>query len=155
MNDPGQPQRESVRQRIKRLKTLPVLPTLLTAGNLASGLTAILCAAHASGEARSTWLYAGAIMIFVAMVCDMLDGKVARLTNTEGAFGAELDSLSDVVSFGAALISVDGQAAKPVRVGNPVDGGLVLQSVSARRAVLASSPDAPAEITLELPLPGN
>ena len=56
---------------------------------------------------------------------------------------------------GAALISVDGQAAKPVRVGNPVDGGLVLQSVSARRAVLASSPDAPAEITLELPLPGS
>jgi len=36
------------------------------------------------------------------MVCDMLDGKVARLTKTDGAFGAELDSLSDVVSFGVA-----------------------------------------------------
>ncbi|MEP6964368.1 MAG: type II secretion system protein N [Polaromonas sp.] len=56
---------------------------------------------------------------------------------------------------GAALISVDGQEAKPVRVGNPVDGGLVLKSVTARRAVLAGSLDAPAQITLELPLPGS
>jgi len=79
----------------KRLKTLPVLPTLLTAGNLASGMTAILLAVN--GE-----LFFGAIMVFVAMVCDMLDGKVARMTGQEGAFGAELDSLSDVVSFGVA-----------------------------------------------------
>ncbi|MEO7400915.1 MAG: type II secretion system protein N [Polaromonas sp.] len=54
---------------------------------------------------------------------------------------------------GAALISVDGQEARPVRVGNPIEGGLVLQSVSPRRAVLASSLDAPAAITLDLPLP--
>lgn len=81
--------------RMRRLKTLPVLPTLLTAGNLASGITAILCAAH-------NMLFVGAIMVFVAMICDMLDGKVARMTKTDGPFGAELDSLSDVVSFGVA-----------------------------------------------------
>lgn len=81
--------------RMRRLKTLPVLPTLLTAGNLASGITAILCAAH-------NRLELGACMVFVAMICDMLDGKVARMTKTDGAFGAELDSLSDVVSFGVA-----------------------------------------------------
>ena len=52
---------------------------------------------------------------------------------------------------GAALISVDGQDATPVRVGNPVEGGLVLKSVSARGAVLAISRNGPAEITLELP----
>ena len=52
---------------------------------------------------------------------------------------------------GAALISVDGQAAQPVRVGNPVGAGVVLKSVSARTAVLADSRNAPAEITLELP----
>jgi len=80
---------------LKRLKTLPVAPTLLTAGNLASGVTAILCAAH-------NQLFWGAVMIFVAMVCDMFDGKVARMTKTDGPFGAELDSLSDVVSFGIA-----------------------------------------------------
>jgi CDP-diacylglycerol---serine O-phosphatidyltransferase len=54
-----------------------------------------MCAAH-------NQLEIGAIMVFVAMVCDVLDGKVARLTKTEGAFGAELDSLADVVSFGVA-----------------------------------------------------
>lgn len=85
----------AMRLRIRRLKTLPVLPTLLTAGNLACGITAILCAAH-------NMLEVGAIMVFAAMVCDLLDGKVARLTKTEGPFGAELDSLSDVVSFGVA-----------------------------------------------------
>ncbi len=84
-----------VRKVRKRLKTLPVLPTLLTAGNLASGMTAILLAINDE-------LFLGSIMIFVAMVCDMLDGKVARMTGQEGAFGAELDSLSDVVSFGVA-----------------------------------------------------
>ena len=86
---------DKMRYRIRRLKTLPVLPTLLTAGNLSSGITAILCAAH-------NMLEAGAIMVFVAMICDMLDGKVARMTKTDGPFGAELDSLSDVVSFGVA-----------------------------------------------------
>ncbi|MFW5845923.1 MAG: CDP-diacylglycerol--serine O-phosphatidyltransferase [Planctomycetota bacterium] len=90
MND-----RISFRHPIKRLKTLPVLPTLLTAGNLAAGVTAIMCAA-------TDQLTVGAILIFVAMLCDMLDGKLARLTHTEGAFGAELDSLADVVSFGVA-----------------------------------------------------
>ncbi len=85
----------SMRKRLRRLKTLPVLPTLLTAGNLACGITAILCAAH-------NLLELGAFMVFLAMICDMFDGKVARMTNTAGPFGAELDSLSDVVSFGVA-----------------------------------------------------
>jgi CDP-diacylglycerol--serine O-phosphatidyltransferase len=43
-----------------------------------------------------------AMAIFIAMVLDGLDGRVARLTNTQSAFGAEYDSLSDMVSFGAA-----------------------------------------------------
>lgn len=61
--------------------------------------------------------------------------------------------LGIVASLGrsAALISVDGQAAKPVRVGNPVDEDLVLKSVSLRSAVLASSRNARSDITLELP----
>jgi CDP-diacylglycerol--serine O-phosphatidyltransferase len=92
----------SMRLRMRRLKTLPVLPTLLTAGNLASGITAILCAAHYDKVANPAMLETGAVMIFIAMICDMLDGKVARLTKTDGPFGAELDSLSDVVSFGVA-----------------------------------------------------
>jgi general secretion pathway protein C len=56
---------------------------------------------------------------------------------------------------GAALISVDGEPAKPFRIGAAVDGRLVLQSVAPRRAVLAANLGAPAEVTLELPLPGK
>lgn len=88
--------------RMRRLKTLPLLPTLLTAGNLACGITAILCAAHHDPIEHPTMLWVGALMIFAAMVCDMFDGKVARLTKQDGPFGAELDSLADVVSFGVA-----------------------------------------------------
>ncbi len=59
--------------------------------------------------------------------------------------------LADRQHGGAALISVDGKAAKPYRVGAAVDGGLVLQSVAGRRAVLAAGVDGPVQMTLELP----
>jgi general secretion pathway protein C len=62
-----------------------------------------------------------------------------------------LGVLADRQHGGAALISVDGKAAKPYRVGAPVDGNLVLQSVAGRRAVLAAGVDGPAQMTLELP----
>lgn len=52
---------------------------------------------------------------------------------------------------GAALISVDGQEAKPVRVGKLVDDGMMLQSVTGRSAVLSSGHGTPARFTLELP----
>lgn len=95
---------QKLQQRLKRLKTLPVFPTLLTAGNLASGITAVLCAAsYVPGSPAHSWmLLIGASAVFVAMVFDMFDGKVARMTRTAGPFGAELDSLADVVSFGVA-----------------------------------------------------
>lgn len=59
--------------------------------------------------------------------------------------------VADVSSGGAALISVDGKPAKPLPVGATVDGRLVLKLVQGRRALLAPSMDAPAEVTLELP----
>jgi general secretion pathway protein C len=54
---------------------------------------------------------------------------------------------------GTALIAVDGKAAKPFRVGAPVDEGYVLQAVEGRRAMLGANMDAPPALTLELPLP--
>ncbi|NRA38526.1 MAG: CDP-diacylglycerol--serine O-phosphatidyltransferase [Planctomycetes bacterium] len=81
--------------RMKRLKSLPVLPTLLTSGNLGCGVCAIIFAFQ--GE-----VVFASYLIFIGMLCDMLDGKMARMTNTEGEFGAELDSLADVISFGVA-----------------------------------------------------
>jgi general secretion pathway protein C len=56
---------------------------------------------------------------------------------------------------GAALISVDGKTAKPVRVGAFIDDRLMLQSVEGRRALLAGGANQPAEVTLDLPKPGK
>jgi len=71
------------------------LPNLFTLTALFSGFYAIV-------QAMSGRFEQAAIAIFVAMVLDGLDGRVARLTRTQSAFGAELDSLSDMVSFGVA-----------------------------------------------------
>ena len=75
---------EHLRSRLKRLKTLPVFPTLLTAGNLACGITAVLCAAsYVPGSPDHRFmLFIGAAAVFVAMIFDMFDGKVARMTRT-------------------------------------------------------------------------
>ncbi len=59
--------------------------------------------------------------------------------------------LADSRHGGAALIAIDGKAAKPYHVGATVDTNLVLQSVVGRRAVLAAGVDGPAQMTLELP----
>lgn len=78
-----------------RNKGIYLLPNLFTTSALFSGFYAIVAAQ------RSDFEFA-AIAIFIAMIMDGLDGRVARLTNTESAFGAEYDSLSDIVSFGVA-----------------------------------------------------
>lgn len=72
-----------------------LLPNLLTSGALFAGFYAILSAMDGN------FAFA-AIAIYVAMVFDGLDGRVARLTNTQSEFGVQYDSLSDMVSFGVA-----------------------------------------------------
>jgi len=72
-----------------------LLPNLFTTGALAGGFYAILAGLGGHFEAA-------AIAIFVAMLFDGLDGRGARLTNTQSEFGVEYDSLSDMVSFGVA-----------------------------------------------------
>lgn len=72
-----------------------LLPNLFTTGALFAGFFAIISAMHGSFENA-------AIAIFVAMILDGMDGRVARLTNTSSAFGEQYDSLSDMVSFGLA-----------------------------------------------------
>src|SRR4030095_169083 len=71
------------------------LPNLFTIASLFSGFYAIVQAMNGRFEIA-------AMAIFVAMVLDGLDGRIARFTRTQSAFGAELDSLSDMVSFGVA-----------------------------------------------------
>ena len=72
-----------------------VLPNLFTTAALFAGFFAIVQAMQGDFERA-------AMAIFIAMVLDGLDGRVARLTHTQSAFGAEYDSLSEMVSFGAA-----------------------------------------------------
>lgn len=82
------------RGRIAR-QGIYLLPNLLTTGALFAGFYAIVQAMNGHYEHA-------AVGIFVAMVLDGLDGRVARLTRTQSAFGAEYDSLSDMVAFGIA-----------------------------------------------------
>ena len=72
-----------------------LLPNLFTTAALFSGFYAVLAGMNEQFEKA-------AIAIFIAMILDGLDGRVARLTHTQTAFGAEYDSLSDMVAFGLA-----------------------------------------------------
>ena len=78
-----------------RKRGIYLLPNLFTTLNLFAGFYAIVQGMNHEFERA-------AIAIFVAMVLDSIDGRVARLTRTQSAFGAEYDSLTDMVSFGAA-----------------------------------------------------
>ncbi len=79
----------------RRRRGIYILPNLFTTAALFAGFYAIV-------QAMEGQFASAAAAIFVAMVLDGLDGRVARLTNTQSAFGAEYDSLADMVSFGAA-----------------------------------------------------
>ena len=78
-----------------RRKGIYVLPNAITLAGLFGGFYAIVMAMNGRFEFA-------AIGVFCAMVLDSLDGRVARMTNTQSAFGEQMDSLSDMVSFGAA-----------------------------------------------------
>jgi CDP-diacylglycerol--serine O-phosphatidyltransferase len=78
-----------------RRRSIYLLPNLFTTAALFAGFYAIVQAMNGRFEYS-------AVAIFIAMVLDGLDGRVARLTRTQSEFGAEYDSLSDMVSFGVA-----------------------------------------------------
>lgn len=77
------------------LRGLYILPSLFTAANLGAGFLSVILAIN-NEYTSAAWA------IIVAMVMDILDGRVARLTNSTSAFGIEFDSLADLVSFGVA-----------------------------------------------------
>jgi len=93
----GDGARHPRRRRWQELREQPrrgifLLPSLLTTGNLFCGFLAIVLSAQAR-------FVEAAVAVFVGMILDILDGKVARLTRTTTQFGVEFDSLADVVSF--------------------------------------------------------
>jgi CDP-diacylglycerol--serine O-phosphatidyltransferase len=89
------PSRKGLLRGTLRRRGIYILPNLFTTGVLFGGFYAIV-------QAMNTRYEHAAVAIFVAMVLDGLDGRVARLTRTSSEFGAEYDSLADVVAFGAA-----------------------------------------------------
>lgn len=86
---------EEVNGKKEKHRGIYLLPNLFTTGALFSGFYAVVAGMNHDFSAA-------AIAIFVAMILDGLDGRVARMTGTESAFGAEYDSLADMVSFGVA-----------------------------------------------------
>jgi CDP-diacylglycerol--serine O-phosphatidyltransferase len=90
--------REAARNRpadAPRRRGIYILPNAFTTA-------ALFCGFYAVVQSMNGRFEHAAVAIFVAMVLDSLDGRVARLTNTQSAFGEQFDSLSDMVSFGAA-----------------------------------------------------
>lgn len=79
----------------KRNRSIYLLPNAFTTANLFAGFYAVVQAMNGRFETA-------AIAIFLAMVFDGMDGRVARLTNTQSAFGEQYDSMADIISFGVA-----------------------------------------------------
>ncbi len=94
-----EPPNEDIEEEValprRRRKGIYILPNLFTLAALFGGFYAVVMAMNGRFEQA-------AIGVFCAMVLDSLDGRVARMTNTQSTFGEQMDSLSDMVSFGAA-----------------------------------------------------
>ncbi|MFK7788133.1 MAG: phosphatidylcholine/phosphatidylserine synthase [Phycisphaeraceae bacterium] len=106
-SQPAEEPSKRKRRRRLRVRKLPisVFPTMLTLANVLCGFMAVFFASlPADADFPFNWtpLTFAAMAIFVGMVFDGFDGRVARLTNSTSAFGAQLDSMADMVTFGVA-----------------------------------------------------
>jgi CDP-diacylglycerol--serine O-phosphatidyltransferase len=88
-----------LRRRFDLRKTLFLLPNMITLSSVFCGFDSIRISAAATSDDD---FYKAALLIVFAMFLDTLDGRVARMTKTQSAFGLQIDSLADVVSFGVA-----------------------------------------------------
>ena len=154
--------------RVDLKKTLFILPNLITLSSIFCGFYSIVvctggdgrASAGAAGEADSFHL--AAILIVFAMLFDTLDGRVARLTKTQSAFGVQIDSLADVVSFGIApamlmyrwslhALGVGGIIASFVFV---AAGAIRLARFNVLATSASGAPKKPSKFILGLPIPG-
>ena len=85
--------------RVNLRKSLFILPNLFTLSTVFCGFYAV---ALAGAGATDDQFYRAALLIIFGMFFDTIDGRVARMTRTQSAFGLQLDSLADIVSFGVA-----------------------------------------------------
>ena len=91
----GRRPRRRIRDRARIRRSLSIVPSLFTIGNIFCGYYSIVA------TLRGNWDYA-AILIGIGYILDGLDGRVARLTKTASDFGLQLDSIADVITFGVA-----------------------------------------------------
>ena len=100
------------RVRRQRLKYITILPSLITIINGVCGFAAIILASKGAEQAiaeipaaqQKSYFAMSGYMILVAMIADMLDGRLARKVKSTSSFGGQLDSLCDAISFGAAPV---------------------------------------------------
>ncbi|MDR1317864.1 MAG: phosphatidylcholine/phosphatidylserine synthase [Spirochaetales bacterium] len=124
----------------RRLKYIAILPSLITLMNAMCGFIAIVYASRGAGadilifrRPGFTLFALSGYMIFLAMIADVMDGRVARLSKTTSSFGGQLDSLSDAISFGVApaflMMQVVGVYLERWKTALPGFGGALTQIV--------------------------
>ena len=121
-SSPGKPRRPL------RERSIAVLPTLFTLGNLLCGFMAVFVASRQGTEAPLVWnwtaLTVAAVLVFIGMLFDALDGRIARLTQNTSDLGEQLDSMADMVTFGIAPAFIGVQLmANLVDIGIPFFSG--------------------------------
>lgn len=124
----------------QRLRYIAILPSLITLMNGIAGFIAISYTSRAVSFERPlnqkfglTFFAMAGYMVFFAMVADMLDGRVARLSKSTTSFGGQLDSLSDAISFGVApaflMLKVMELKVRSLSFSSPFLQGLVLKTI--------------------------
>lgn len=145
--------------RVNLRKTLFILPNLFTLSSIFCGFYAtVLCV----GEVDPDTFYRAALLIVFAMFFDTIDGRVARLTKTQSAFGVQIDSLADVVSFGVApavlvhqwSLSALGTAGALVAFAYVACGAIRLARFNVLAMGTSGAPKKPGKYIVGLPIPG-
>jgi CDP-diacylglycerol--serine O-phosphatidyltransferase len=145
--------------RINLRKSLFILPNLFTLSSIFCGFYAILLSAQTPS---SDDLYRASLLIIFAMFFDMIDGRVARLTRTQSAFGMQIDSLADVVSFGVApaqlvyawSLSALGTLGVVATFAYLACGAIRLARFNVLSTDTSGRPKKPSKYILGLPIPG-
>jgi CDP-diacylglycerol---serine O-phosphatidyltransferase len=145
--------------RVNLRKSLFILPNLFTLSSIFCGFYAVLlCAGGAAPDAY----YRASLLIIFAMFFDTIDGRVARLTRTQSAFGLQLDSLADVVAFGIApavlvyhwALEPLGLAAVAACFAFVACGAIRLARFNVLSMTTSGAPKKPDKYILGLPIPG-
>ena len=150
--------------RVDLKKTLFILPNLFTLSSIFCGFYAIVACttANGSGETSGEDFYRAALFIVFAMFFDVIDGRVARLTKTQSAFGVQIDSLADVVSFGVApailvyrwCLHTLGEAGLIASFAFVACGAIRLARFNVMATSPSGAPKKPGKYITGLPIPG-